>query len=485
MMRALVVSVGAFTGFAMAWVLGEDECPILNPYHVYQETDQFELHAESAAGAVGDVVPVTISMRCFIDSMVGSTGMDLAICYDPKVAVPVGKPLFNDEFTALTGSIDTWPVNEDSGTLNQVGHGMTVNVWLLSDLFYGRFPSQDPLAIMTIYYRIKGNPGDVGQVTLCNGVLQRANNRCTLNQLYLWTDARHYTNYLPGLTTPGTLTVLPGPATHPDRPPDPPEAKVYSEKPTADQVNLRIRISGAAVRPGDLEVPVEVYMTADLEYASALIPIDFDERYLHLRRVQDYFMTGWGVMDNNDATPGSDVNEGNTVIYSGGGVSKTRLAAEGEEFHAATLYFDVLEAARDIQKTTLDVVKVTGAGYSIGFQNKGPWVEVLSSDSGSSSIPPVRTQVSPISIQNGVMFLVPSSLVKRGDANFDTEVDISDPVLVLSSLFLGGAEPPCPIAADFNLDRLIDISDPIGILKAIFQGEDPLRGTGPAEVPCR
>ena len=483
MESAFVVSAGAVILLLAGPVAAQ--CPIIMPSDHYVTTDQLELEAESAAGAVGDVVPVTFTLRCRIQDMPQFPWLSLVVCHDPRVAEPVGKPVFGDELAELALSIEPWPVNEDAGTLNQVGHGIIVNINFWNHLIRDRFPSDEPLTIMTMYYRIKGSPGDSGQVSFCDGVLQRGEAHCTVTEL-ITNGQVPYTHFYPGVRTPGTLSVLPGPATHPDRPPEPPDAKVYPTKPTADEVNLRVRISGASARPGDTEVPVEVYVTSDLEYPSVLIPIDFDERYLRLRRAEDHFQTGRVVFDNNDAIEGSDVSEGNAVVFSGLGIAYTRLAAEGEEVHAATLYFDVLEGARDVQETELKVVKVSGAGYSPGYQDTGPWVMVLSDDGPSSSSVPVRTQVSPISIQNGVMLLGPSPLVKRGDANSDGRLDISDPVMLLAKLFLGGAQPACPNAADYNLDRAIDISDPIAILQAIFLGVEPSGVAGAPElVPCR
>lgn len=59
----------------------------------------------------------------------------------------------------------------------------------------------------------------------------------------------------------------------------------------------------------------------------------------------------------------------------------------------------------------------------------------------------------------------------RSDANVDGEVDISDPVFTLLSLFSGaGTAVPCMEAADSNGDAKIDISDPIFTLDFLFLG---------------
>ncbi|MBI4602875.1 MAG: VCBS repeat-containing protein [Planctomycetes bacterium] len=65
------------------------------------------------------------------------------------------------------------------------------------------------------------------------------------------------------------------------------------------------------------------------------------------------------------------------------------------------------------------------------------------------------------------------SRFQRGDATLDGVTDISDPVRILSYLFLGSAEVLCEDAADANDDGIVDISDPIGILGFLFLGSAP------------
>ncbi|MBI4585091.1 MAG: Ig-like domain-containing protein [Planctomycetes bacterium] len=71
----------------------------------------------------------------------------------------------------------------------------------------------------------------------------------------------------------------------------------------------------------------------------------------------------------------------------------------------------------------------------------------------------------------------------RGDANFDGELDISDPQFTLYHLFLGEAAPPCPAAADANDDEEVDISDPIATLGFLFLGRPALPLPWPAPGP--
>jgi len=59
----------------------------------------------------------------------------------------------------------------------------------------------------------------------------------------------------------------------------------------------------------------------------------------------------------------------------------------------------------------------------------------------------------------------------RGDADLNGTVDISDPIITLASLFLGGDPLPCLNAADSNgAGSTVDISDPIFTLHFLFLG---------------
>jgi PKD domain-containing protein len=68
---------------------------------------------------------------------------------------------------------------------------------------------------------------------------------------------------------------------------------------------------------------------------------------------------------------------------------------------------------------------------------------------------------------------------RRGDANTDGAMDLSDAVFTLSALFLGGDQPSCAKAADVNDDGAIDISDPVFTLARLFTGGDPIPDPGP------
>lgn len=68
---------------------------------------------------------------------------------------------------------------------------------------------------------------------------------------------------------------------------------------------------------------------------------------------------------------------------------------------------------------------------------------------------------------------------RRGDANADGGVDISDAVSTLLWLFVGAAEPPCLEAADSDATGEIVLTDAVYTLQYLFQGGNVPPAPGP------
>jgi hypothetical protein len=62
----------------------------------------------------------------------------------------------------------------------------------------------------------------------------------------------------------------------------------------------------------------------------------------------------------------------------------------------------------------------------------------------------------------------PMPVFKRGDANANGTVDISDAVYTLQALFAGGAPIACPDAADANDDEAVNLADALYTLQYLF-----------------
>ncbi len=390
-------------------------------------TNGYAFSIGSASGAVGDVVALSVAVRSEFPHEGRPMALELAVCHDPEVAELVGAPLYTDEFTSLLGIVGLGfqPVDEDT-IANQHGHGFWFWASLDQEAFNARFPSPTPLVMMTLYYRLKGSPGDTGFLAFCDGDLEfgancRYNRLATGNETQLREPAGWI--YLSTANADGMLNVVDGPATHPDRPAAPPHATVYPDRPTDAETNFRIRLSGAVGWPGASAVPVDVYSRADVEYVGLLIPLDFDERCLRVRRVEVHAVTGVDLVNNEDELPGASVEEGNVVIFTGLGIDNRRLAAEGEELLVATLYVDVLEAASAVTETTITVQPVS---------IHSPWIGVRHQGEVSTGDPAVTSEIEPISLLHSILAVrADATTFLRGDANDDGSVDISDALRTL------------------------------------------------------
>ena len=73
----------------------------------------------------------------------------------------------------------------------------------------------------------------------------------------------------------------------------------------------------------------------------------------------------------------------------------------------------------------------------------------------------------------------PQDMFRRGDANNDGIVNLSDGIWVLSYLFLGDAALECEDAADANDDEKLQITDALVIFRYLFLGGPPPPFPGP------
>jgi hypothetical protein len=107
----------------------------------------------------------------------------------------------------------------------------------------------------------------------------------------------------------------------------------------------------------------------------------------------------------------------------------------------------------DGEDAVFNVVRVPGESFEPGNQFEGAASAGL--DDGLVSV----------SIIGDIGILM------RGDANHDGILDLSDPVKILSYLFVGGPPPSCLEVADVNVDSSVDISDSILLLTYLFFDE--------------
>jgi hypothetical protein len=445
------------------------QCPHSGDTNLLYRGD-LRVSADSAAGARGDVVGVTIALESNVIPPGRWSSFELILSHDPEAAELVGDPDFTDELLSLLGPAGIATLafeNVEDHPARQPAHGLFMHADFLTN--YGRrFPSNLPLPVMTVYYRLLGAPGTTSYLWLGEAALSAGGSRCSYGLLHFHNELLHQWNYLSTANVHGLLTVLPGAATHPDRPPQAPDANVYPELPTPEEINLQVRVTGATAPPGARDVPVEIFTIADVEYTGVVVPVDFDERNLRLSAADVHVVSGVAVEDNNDNDLGAGPDEGHVLVFSGFGVYNRRLAAEGEPLHLATLYFDVLETAAAPVETALSVVPFTHRGTP---HEPGIWVRHFNGEVEDTS----WTLVSPQVILNGAFAIRPEiTTFLRGDADGDLRLVISDPIVTLNFLFLSGQPPHCLDAADANDDGELNISDPIRALHFLFLGGQPL-----------
>jgi hypothetical protein len=396
--------------------------------------------------------------------------MALSVCHDPGVVEIVGEPILSDDLLMLDPILGLGfiPVDQSSDSIHHTGHGFIFEP--------GGFDPKNgistDLGVMTVYYRLVGVPGESSAIRFCDGELRRYNSICNYNEIFDGTQTTGPAGnmVLEAISTrnlDGLLTIREGEATRPERPPEPPAAAVYPEQPTSEEVNFRVRIGEALAQPGNRDVPVELYLTADVDYIGVIVPVDFDERYLRLARVEHNFLTAKPLIDSPAEPPvAASTNAGNLVLVGGAMGGLRRIAPAGEEFHAATLFFDVREEAAAVSSTALEVRPVARDGAKV-FE---PWVVVRHRYGTSVGPVEAESQIAPVSIIRGAFAIRAALSTIAGDANFDYAFNIADPLAVLGYLFQGESEPLCPAAADYDGDGHLAITDPIRMLGALFLG---------------
>lgn len=78
----------------------------------------------------------------------------------------------------------------------------------------------------------------------------------------------------------------------------------------------------------------------------------------------------------------------------------------------------------------------------------------------------------------------PELMGRRGDANNDGEVDLSDAAYLNSYLFDGGLPPSCMNQADANDDGVVDALDSVHILDWQYRGGPAPPPPGPFSTSC-
>jgi hypothetical protein len=138
-----------------------------------------------------------------------------------------------------------------------------------------------------------------------------------------------------------------------------------------------------------------------------------------------------------------------------------------------------LDRANEVPVLAIEfqVHKDAAPGFSpVNFENVGPddpqpgppydnSVEIA-----APAAPAPGAALGPNNVKSGGINIVGEVGFMRGDTSHDRLLDITDPVLTLAYLFLGGDSLPCSDAADANDDGHLDITDPVLTLSVLFTG---------------
>lgn len=80
--------------------------------------------------------------------------------------------------------------------------------------------------------------------------------------------------------------------------------------------------------------------------------------------------------------------------------------------------------------------------------------------------------------------LFDDGILKRGDANNDNAVNVSDVIYLNAYLYQGGPTPPCLNQADVNKNGVVDGSDSAYLLAWLFGGGPAPPSPGPYATSC-
>jgi hypothetical protein len=411
---------------------------------------------------VGDVVGTEVSLRLdALDLVVDDLrpqleGFTISGFYDGQALELLDQVRYSELFDSLT--FLTYFFSFDGSATPE--KGPTLGVFQLAgnfkfDKIESFLGSGEPFPLMTVYFRVRGQPGQTTAVEFLDHIL--AGTGCNSNMLlYGGTDNTGHSRFFDTLSTqhlPGSIRILPGEPTRPDPPAIPENAKIYDEAPTAETASIHLELVGPSVtHPGATDATFEAFITSNFEFSGFMTAVRFPAEHMTLTRVDEATRPGIVLIDNEGGGFG--------ILHSSG---RRRVGREGERVHTATLHFDVKESAADVSRLQLRFEP---------FDNYYNWLAIHHRAGLQTDALPITAEVGPLFVPAALMG-VQTRPTRLGDVNLDYALDISDPVTLLGRLFLGEPGVFCAGAADWSSDGRLDISDPIGILNHLFLGAAP------------
>jgi hypothetical protein len=236
--------------------------------------------------------------------------------------------------------------------------------------------------------------------------------------------------------------------------------------PPPDTVTKAIyRLGNAFAAPGE-DVIVPFFLWADHPVQAYQVAVDFDEGVLRATGIEEVWKRPDGeeidfrsYQFNNDDPAGGDLG-----VITCLAVPDLRIAIElPAETEIEVLRFRfVVDPAASAASTVLRFVDNLKVGESMLSV-----INAVTSD--ASSFAPELMEAF-VFMEGRVNIIGDVALFVRGDSNGSFEVDISDPVFLLSHLFLGGPPPSCADAADADDNGELDVTDAIYVLSHLFLG---------------
>jgi hypothetical protein len=400
---------------------------------------------------VGDVVGIELSLELSTFSSLPLNesaqlfGFSIVSCYDFESLELLDLRHYStvfDRSTLLTNFFSFPPRSseETDGTFILYGN-------VLRDAIGTYFVDESTVPLVTLYFRILGKPDTEATIRFCDEIY--VGRACPINDLQ-FADASVHPPTIAVRSTrnvPGIVRILPGEPTRPNPPELPANAKVYDQAPTPETSDIRFELKGPhATYAGAREVPFRFYVTSSHEFSGFMAALRFPADFLELKRVEEHLRPGVVTIDNAAGGVGLLLSD-----------SSRRIGAEGERVHAATLYFDVKEAAAEAAEIEI--------AFS-DFENFFNWLGISHREGLVPEALPITAEVPPVAVAHAALAIRDSQTVP-GDVNLDERVDLSDAVGVLDYLFQG-ATLSCLEAAEFNGDGRIDIADPIAVLRHLF-----------------
>jgi hypothetical protein len=154
----------------------------------------------------------------------------------------------------------------------------------------------------------------------------------------------------------------------------------------------------------------------------------------------------------------------------------------------ATISFRIEDSGLGVDRGTL---KLLVDGSPVALRIRGvPGNLLVEADLPAGTDPEVRIRIVASDLASPANVMTPFEYglevgpaadprFRRGDANDDGGVDVSDAIRFILRLFAGGPALTCSDAGDANDDGTVDLSDPIAILEHLFRGGAPPPPPGP------